>query len=178
MSVAAILMAAGGSRRLGRPKQLVEVEGRTLVRRTAELLLEAGYEPVVVVLGAVVEPVRAELAPLPVDSVAREGWQSGMAGSIGAGLAALPDRVEATLVTPCDLPKLELGVLAALKAESGPEALAACAFAGTLGPPALFGRRWFDDLARLEGDGGAKSLLRRHGAREIPWPEGAEDLDE
>jgi molybdenum cofactor cytidylyltransferase len=181
---AALLLAAGGSTRLGRSKQLVTHRGRTLLRAAAEALVAAGCEPVIVVLGADAARLRDELAGLDVRVAVNEGWTGGIATSIRRGVETLLDLeadADALLLAPCDQPRLTGEVLRRLIAahDGSAEGCVACAYAGTVGVPALFGSAWFDRLARLAGDRGAKALLLDAGDRlvRVPWPDGAVDVD-
>ena len=102
-------MAAGGSARLGRPKQLLEYEGKPLLRRAAETALASHCRPVIVVLGAQAEACAAVLSDLPVRIVVNEGWQEGLASSIRAGLAVLERErpgVDAAILSVADQPYL------------------------------------------------------------------------
>ena len=93
-----VLLAAGSSSRLGRPKQLLVHGGKTLVRRAAEAAVEAQCGPVVVVLGAQAQAVASELAGLPVHTVHNADWEQGMGVSLHVGVQALAPEVEAALV--------------------------------------------------------------------------------
>lgn len=177
MNPAAIVLAAGGSRRLGRPKQLLELQGEALVRRAARLCLESGFDPVLVVLGSSAAEVEAALAGLTVRCVANPDWPEGMATSIRAGLKALPAGVGAVLLLPCDQPAVSADLLQRFRrAHAGsPGTTFASAYAGGAGIPALFPGSRFAELAGLRGDRGAKALLE--GAELIPFAEGAFDID-
>ena len=185
--IAAVVLAAGESSRLGRPKQLVEYRGRSLIRGAVEAALGAGCSPVVVVLGAQAERVRQEIEPLDVRAVVNPAWREGMAASVRAGIAeieATAGEVEAVVLTGCDQPHLSADVLRRLlEAYRGREdpaaSMAACDYAGTLGSPALFARTEFARLLALDGDRGARGLLRAEDERviRICWPEGARDVD-
>ena len=106
-----------------------------------------------------------------------------MGSSLAAGVRAAASRpeLEAVLILPCDLPRLRAEVLTGLhkvcKKEGRP--IAACAYAGTVGTPALFAREIFGELLALTGDRGAKDIIRKDLSRvaELPWPEGADDVD-
>src|SRR3990170_2001437 len=87
--IGGLLLAAGGSRRLGTPKQLLEFEGKTLLLRAAEALVETSCEPVVVVLGAEIERSKDEIEDLPVSFAINDDWESGMSSSIRVGLEKL-----------------------------------------------------------------------------------------
>jgi CTP:molybdopterin cytidylyltransferase MocA len=183
--IAAVVLAAGGSSRLGRPKALVEVEGSPLVVRAVDAVKGGGCDPVIVVLGADASRVRAALADRLVSLVIHDRWADGIAASIRAGIASLVPRpeVEAVLLAVSDQPALDARVvtrlLEAWNDRPAGSTLAACSYGGTLGTPAVFSRARFDDLARLSGDRGAAVLLRRDPARvaAIAWPEGAADVD-
>ena len=175
MSIAAIVLAAGAGRRMGGPKALLVVEGETLLRRAARAALAAGCAPVAAVVG----PWDPELEDLDVLVVPNPEADEGMASSLRAGLAALPDDVEAVLVLAVDQPAVDAdllrGLLALFRASAGRPA--ACTYADTLGIPAVLPAHLFPDLRALRGDRGAKAILVREGAASLPFPEGAQDLD-
>ena len=177
MKLPAVLLAAGASRRLGRPKQLLQVEGESLLHRSARLALEAGFDPVVVVLGAGIDDLRPVLLDLPVQVASNPAWEEGVASSIQAGLAVLADDVAGAAFLVCDQPALDRGHLEALRRifEADPERAVASTYAGTRGIPAILPRSAFDRLARLAGNQGAKALLGD--ANPIPFPGGELDLD-
>jgi molybdenum cofactor cytidylyltransferase len=184
LRVAAIVLAAGASTRLGQDKQLVRVGGEPLLRRTARMAAEAGCAPVVVVLGFEADRMQAELEGLALEVVVHPGWAEGMGSSlrrgveVARGMEAVPDAV---LVLVCDQPRLSVEHLGALierqRQSSAP--ITASAYAGRAGVPAIFARRVFLELAGLQGDRGARDLIRRHGeaVETVAWPEGSVDLD-
>jgi molybdenum cofactor cytidylyltransferase len=182
--IAAVLLAAGGSSRLGRPKQSLRYQGCSLLRRAAEAALEGGCGRAVVVLGAEADQLRPELEGLSVTAVLNERWNDGMAGSIRAGVEEAlrgSDSPDALLLLLCDQPHLSAGVVRRVldAFDRRPGRCVACEYEETVGPPALFERSWFDALLRLEGDQGAKRILRDAGEAlvRVPWPEGAVDID-
>ena len=182
--VGLILLAAGGSRRLGSPKQLVtDAEGRSLVRRAAETALGSACRPVVVVLGAAAEAVQAEIAGLPLTVSVNPEWQTGLASSLKAGLNMLAEAhaLDAVVVMLCDQPQVTsalLDSLVAAHAGTGHE-IVACEYDGVLGVPALFGRMLFGTLAALAGDEGARKVIKNyHGpTTRLPFPAGVLDID-
>jgi molybdenum cofactor cytidylyltransferase len=183
-TIGAVLLAAGGSERLGRPKQLLRHRGSTLVRRAATAALEAGCSPVVVVTGARHEAIRAELELAAVEIVHNRDWSRGIAGSIRVGVkrvAAASPAVAAVVLLASDQPALDRGVIERLVAafDGKPGRRVACAYAGTVGVPALFERELFDALTRLDGDRGAQPLLLAEPGllARVPWPEGEHDVD-
>ncbi len=165
MSVAAIILAAGGSHRLGQPKQLLMYGGETLLNRAIRIALEAGASPVVAVLGAEFERMRESIESRSVIAVHNDRWRQGMGGSIHAGMQALrvcaPD-VEGVLLMSCDQPRLTADHLRALMVAFSDEVaavIAASAYAGVHGVPALFPRETFDALRGLRGEKGARSVI-------------------
>ncbi len=163
-----VLLAAGGSRRLGQPKQLVQMAGETLVHRAARLALATAPADAVLVLGAHAEAVLAGVATLALRPVQCADWERGMGTSLRAGLAALSPACQGALVLLCDQPDLDATHLQALVQawRRDPSRAAASAYAGVLGVPALLPRAWFPELAALDGDRGARDLLRQR-ARDV-----------
>lgn len=178
---ALVLLAAGGSRRLGRSKQLLELDGETLVHRAARLGLATSPAAALLVLGAQTDAVHAATAGLPLQRVDCPDWTDGLGASLRAGLAAVPDHCAGALVLLCDQPALGAAHLQSLvDAWRGqPERAAASAYDGVLGVPALLPRGWFGALSHSSGDRGARDLLRAHRDEVIavPAPALARDID-
>jgi molybdenum cofactor cytidylyltransferase len=179
MKGAAIVLAAGGSRRLGQPKQLLKFDGETLVRRTARAAL-ALRGPVVIVVGREQDRIADELRGLPVTVVPNEHWERGIGSSIRRGLAALPD-CDAVMLLVCDQPHVTseiLGQLLTTHEQTG-TSIVASAYAGTLGVPALFEKGLFSELRSLPDNQGAKSIITAHSdsVATISFPKGAIDID-
>jgi CTP:molybdopterin cytidylyltransferase MocA len=181
-SHAAILLAAGGSRRLGAPKQLVTIDGEPLVRRAALALLETNPRQLYVVVGAMADNVYASVADLGAQRVECPDWSLGLSASLRAGIAALPLETGSALVALCDQPALDESHLARIVELSReyPDRAVASAYAGVLGVPALLPRSWFAGIANLRGDVGARELLRANAARveAVAAPALAHDVDE
>ncbi|MGC2636045.1 MAG: nucleotidyltransferase family protein [Acidobacteriaceae bacterium] len=181
--IAAVVLAAGASRRLGEPKQLIEIEGESLVRRSARLAVEAGCGPVFVVLGFAAERMQAELAGLAVDVVVNADWAEGMGASLRRGVRAAAARpeVDGALAMVCDQPRLtaeHLGKLIQEHREAG-SAVTASGYGGGAGVPAVFARSLFGELLDLQGDRGARGVIEAHAeeTHTIAWPEGEIDID-
>lgn len=179
----AIVLAAGGSSRMGSTKQLLEIGGKALVSRAVDAVLGSRADPVVVVLGADAERVRAAIARRPVVTVVNADWPEGLSSSIRAGLSALLSAapgLDAVVVALCDQPALSseaLARLAALHRSTG--RIAAARYGGRNGAPAVFGREHFAALGALSGDQGARALLngRPEAVAALDLPELGADLD-
>jgi molybdenum cofactor cytidylyltransferase len=164
-TVAAVILAAGASRRLGQAKQLVRQGSETLLERTIRVVREAGVAGVFVVLGAQRELISASIAFNDAELVFNENWEKGIATSIHAGLRALdthPGEWSATLILSCDQPKLSashLREMLQVLAEAQQKSIVASSYADTLGIPAIFPRSVFPQLLALRGDKGARAIL-------------------
>jgi molybdenum cofactor cytidylyltransferase len=183
--IAAVVLAAGAGRRFGGPKQVRVHHGKPLVRWTVEAALGAGCAPVFVVVGAHADETRRAIDGLAVRVLANPGWPEGMASSIRCGVAAAAQEPETAgvLLVPCDVPAIDAQVLGRVLATAvggdGAIRTTACAYAGTVGTPAVFPRSRFERLMALEGDRGAKVvLLDEPEIARVEWPAGALDVDD
>ncbi len=184
-TIPAIVLAAGGSRRLGQPKQLLRLNGETLLARVVRLAFEAGLSPVLVVLGAQAELLRPQAMLHPAQIVINAEWEQGLSTSIRAGLTALemhPAHLCGVMLLTCDQPRLSAAHLIELLQAflAHPQPAIACSFyAGDRGIPAIFPRAAFPLLQALSGDKGAKDLVRRAAFPivEFPFPGGEIDID-
>lgn len=188
---AAVVLAAGGSSRLGdgAAKQLLPWQpGGTLVGRAADIALAAGaVDEVVVVVGHRADEVQAALGERPVRAVVNPHWQIGQSSSVAAGLASLGPEVSAALFVLADQPNVAPGVLDRL-VERHRQTLAPVVApvyqGGQRGNPVLFDRRTFPELLALHGDTGGRPLIQRYGSQvaqvEIaaPLPQGIETMED
>jgi len=179
IGAAAVILAAGGSRRLGRPKQVVSWQGEPLVRRAARAAVESSCARTLVVVGAAEAQVRDALVGLAVDVVSNGDWAEGIASSIRCGVADVAaGGVGAVLLVACDQPALTASHLDRIVASWGRGARAVGSrYAATLGVPALFDRSLFPSLLALRGDAGAKKLLGDGETAAVDWAAGAIDVD-
>ena len=175
--VAGVVLAAGASRRMGRNKMLLELEGESLVRRAARRALEAGLSPVVMVLGHEGERVRAELAGLPCDCAINPDYTGPTSGSLHRGLERLPADVEAAVVLLADMVlvtrQMLEGLVAAARRSAAP--LFVSRYGEVTAPPLLFRRSLFGELMAWTGEGCGKAVVQRHKAEAVylDWPSAA-----
>ena len=182
-AVALLLLAAGASTRMGRPKQLLPYRGRTLLRHAAETAVVAGCAPIVLVTGALHDELLAEIVGLPILAVHNPDWETGMASSIRAGLAAVAaaaaPRAVLVMLTdqPLVTPELLRQLIVQQQATQAP--IVAAAYGETLGVPAIFDKSLLPELLKLQGAQGAGRLIARLGAAvgQVAFPAGLLDVD-
>jgi molybdenum cofactor cytidylyltransferase len=164
-AIAGLLLAAGASRRMGRPKLLLPVGGKPMLRWAAEALVAAGLSPVVAVLGHEALAVGETLAGLPVLRLENRSYPEGQASSLRAGVGALPPTCRAAAVALGDMPGLRAAAVVKLVEafRSGGKGIALPVYHGRRGHPVVFDlERYRTELLALSGDEGGRSLLARH----------------
>ena len=185
MSVAAIILAAGASRRLGQPKQLLVYGGETMIERVIRQASECGATPVIAVLGAYHEMIGEAVRSSNFTPVVNSAWEQGISSSIQAGLTAVEEAAPhalGALVLACDQPRLSAEHLRAMlevfRAQAA-QAIVASAYQGVLGTPAVFPCEVFAELRALRGDKGARALLMQPPCPlvSLPFPGGEIDID-
>ena len=179
---AAILLAAGASRRMGRNKMLVELDGHSLVRRAVRRVFEAGLDPIIVVVGREAERVQTELTGFPCRFVTNPDYTGPTSTSLHLGLDALPAKVDSAVVILGDMPfvtsEMLRQVVAAARSTSAP--LVVSRYGDVLAPPLLFRRLLFPELLAWHGEGCGKEVVRRHQGEAVilDWPaESLKDID-
>lgn len=184
--IAAVVLAAGLSRRMGQAKLLMPVGGRAIVRYVVESVLAGGVDLVWVVTGPDVEPIEAALAGLEVQIAVNPAPEEGQASSLRAGIAALPASVDAVLIALGDQPSLAPPIIPALLAarRTSPKLIVAPRYRDGQGNPVLFKREIFPELLRLTGDQGARPIIQKEPARvewvelDLPMPPDVDTLDD
>ena len=181
---AAIVLAAGASTRLGQPKQLLQLDGESLLHRTVRTAGEAGCDPIFVVLGYEADYMEQELIDLAARPAINPDWRSGMGSSLRSGIEAVMEEIPTppkTFILLCDQPTLSAEILSKLldasaKAKS---LITASSYAGRSGVPAIFDRQLYPYLLRVEGDQGARSVIQRYADQttSVDFPGGILDID-
>ncbi|MGE5073117.1 MAG: nucleotidyltransferase family protein, partial [Anaerolineae bacterium] len=169
---AGIVLAAGGSTRLGRPKPLLDWRGQPFVHAVASTALAAGLDPVVVVTGSEAGEVGQAVADLPVQVVNNADWQSGQASSIRAGLRSLPASTGAAVFLLADQPQIHFDVIQALTDTHAAELypiVAPLVMMERRANPVLFDRVTFADLMALQGDVGGRAVFSKYRVEFMPW---------
>jgi molybdenum cofactor cytidylyltransferase len=166
-NIAILILAAGLSRRFGDGhKLLAEIDGKPVIRHVVETALQTDHRPVLLVTGHQADRVTAAAGrDGRLQVVHNPAYADGLAASLQAGLAALPTGTDGVLVCLGDMPDVSGTVLDQLAAAFNPvEGRAIClpVFNGKRGNPALWGAQFFPELARLQGDSGARSLFTPH----------------
>lgn len=187
MSVAAIILAAGASSRLGEPKQLLRFQNETLLARSIRLAAESGADPILAVVGAHWERIRKSVQFTPAIPAVNPQWKQGIASSLQVGLHALvaeSPSSEGVLLMTCDQPYLSSAYLRSLlesfRAHHA-QRIIASGYAGTVGTPAVFPQAMYARLRSLQGDQGARvvlaeerdtlvCILLEHGEIDIDYP--------
>ncbi len=179
-----IILAAGASTRLGTPKQLLNFEGKTLLNRILETAKKTQLKTVVV-LGSNAEKIQKTIKDPSIDIVVNENWKIGMSSSIKTGLKTLlkiePD-LSTVILLLCDQPFITNDtILRLIRTQSeNTNSIVACEYGNTIGTPALFTKEIFEELLNLEGDKGAKPLIKKYKDTNlslISAPEAAFDID-
>ena len=169
---------------MGSPKQLLQIEGKSLIHRTAEIALATDCYPVVMVIGANKPQIAPEIVDLPLTIIDNPMWHEGMSSSVKMGLAGVYmtyKEIEAVIILVCDQPYLSVSLLERMVEiyTTKKPRLIACRYGEELGVPALFDRTLFEELLDLKGDKGAKPVLMKHldEAHILQFEAGSIDLD-
>jgi CTP:molybdopterin cytidylyltransferase MocA len=169
--IAGVVLAAGGGSRFGGAKQLAELDGRPLLEHAIRSIEAVpAIERVVVVLGARADEVRAGVDLGATEVVVCEDWAAGQSASLKTGIAAIAGDADAAVITLGDMPRVTPQVIsrfADLAAEHGARARARAVYDGVPGHPVVLGSAYFDAVAEIEGDIGARELLRSIGVERI-----------
>ncbi|KUK45776.1 MAG: hypothetical protein XD73_1350 [Anaerolinea thermophila] len=168
---AGVVLAAGGSKRLSTPKQLLDWQMEPFVYQAAQHALEAGVAPLIVVTGAYHDQVVQALAGLPVEIVYNPDWQQGQSISMKAGLKALPEGCGSVMFLLSDQPQISSELIRQLMDRyfQNRKSITAPMVNGQRGNPLLFDRSAFSALAEVEGDRGGRAVINRFEVDWLPW---------
>ena len=168
-----VLLASGLSRRLGRPKQLLDYRGKPLIRHVAEIAISAGANETIVVVPA--GQFRDLLADLPVTLIENPDAEEGISAAIRRAVEAAGEA--RILFTVCDQPRVTAAHLRAILDRSAP--IVATGYSSIAGVPAAFDPGFAPELLALRGDRGARSVIQAHpdALDVIPFPDAAFDVD-
>ena len=183
-NVALIILAAGSASRMGKPKQLLNYQGNSLIFHAVKVALNSICKPVVVVLGAYAEEIKLQIDKLPIQIIENPFWETGMASSIRAGITVVNEsnpELDAVIIALADQPLIRTAVFNQLvqSYQETENIIIASAYADVVGVPALFDCVLFPELIQLECDRGAKALMRKYQDEvfSIAIPEAAIDID-
>lgn len=161
LAVAAIVLAAGESRRFGQPKQLLPIGDKTMIQHVVDIALDSPLEQVIVVLGCRATEIRASIAGRPVQVVINQEWKSGLSSSVRTGLLAVKPEVSAALFVLADQPGVTTEVIAKLieRHRETRALIVVPTHRGRRGNPVLFDRSLFTELMQVKGDQGGRRLI-------------------
>ena len=180
----AVILAAGGSSRLGESKQLIQFRGKTLVRRAVDAARDAKCSPIVAVTRSDDDKIDIELQQSAATIARNQNWRCGIGTSIRTGVQRaieIAPKMDAILLLACDQPFVDAGIIKQLMARRSEtkKEIVASSYANTLGVPALFDRSCFAELLALEDESGAKKIIlsNRERVAELSFPKGKIDID-
>lgn len=180
-NIAILILAAGSSSRLGRPKQLLELQGKTLLQKSIESALEVSQN-VVVVLGANEQLIQPTISEYQIEIVLNNNWENGMSSSIQTGMSIIDDKnYEAVLIMLCDQPFVDAPLLKKMieTFRQSEATILASSYENKIGVPAIFHSNLFPKLRQLSGQQGAKFLIKNNleQTQEFTFEKGIIDID-
>jgi len=183
-SYAIVILAAGSSSRMGRPKQLLPFYGKSLLEHTVDTASETDANPVIVVLGANASLLEKEISEKKVHIAENTGWEEGMASSVRCGIKTLVQiapYADAAIIMVCDQPFVSpalLNDLVTAQKNTG-KAIVTSRYEHAIGPPALFHKTVFAELLGLKGDAGARKIIEQRGddVATVSFDKGEIDID-
>ena len=179
-----ILLAAGQSARLGKPKQLLNYKGKTLLAHSLQIAIETQLQPIVTVLGANLDTLKQSIEPINTTIVINQEWSEGMASSIRCGieeLVKIAPSIAGIIIMVCDQPYVTAKLLTDLveKYKYSLKPIIASSYNNNIGTPALFDKTIFALLLSLKGDSGAKKIMKSNPdwVETVNFPFGEIDID-
>ena len=179
-----VILAGGASTRLGQPKQLLRYHGKTLLDHSLDEAINAKVDAVVIVLGKNADLFKDEINKEKVSVVVNKDWIEGMASSVRLGLDALLNSkpyIDAAIFMVCDQPHISSSILNTLitTQQKTTKQIVTCNYGESIGPPALFHKKYFRQLMELKGDIGARNIIQENmnDVATVLFPEGKIDID-
>ena len=179
-----VILAAGASTRLGRPKQLLQYRGKTLLAHAINEAVNSNADAVVVILGKDANLFKKEIDESKVRVAINSSWEEGMASSVRLGLSTLFNTkpyVDAVIFMVCDQPHISSSILNKLitTQQKTTKQIVTSNYGNSIGPPALFHKKYFEELMKLSGDAGARKIIQKNmnDVATILFPEGDIDID-
>ena len=183
-SIAAIILAAGASRRMGQPKQLLPYQGQTLLSHAIQCAIASSCKIVIVILGAHVDKIEPQISQLPIKIVKNSNWNKGISSSIACGVSYIQEQdlnINGVVFLTCDQPLISTVIVDQLieAHDLSNKPIIASQYENTLGIPALFSNSFFAELTELKADRGAKIIINKYPELVYPinFQLGAIDLD-
>jgi len=179
-----VILAAGASTRLGKPKQLLQYHGKTLLNHAVNEAINAKADAVVIILGKNADLFKNEIDNEKVRVVINKDWEEGMASSVRLGLDTLlkiRPYIDAVMFMVCDQPHISSLVLNELitAQQKTTKQIVTCSYGESIGPPALFHKKYFREMEKLKGDVGARNIIQQNmnDVATILFPDGKIDID-
>ena len=179
-----VILAAGASTRLGKPKQLLQYRGKTLLAHAINEAVNSNADAIVVILGKNADQFKKEIDDRKVRVAVNSSWEEGMASSLRLGLGTLLNDkpyIDAVIFMVCDQPHVLSSILNELivTQQKSTKQIVTCNYGDSIGPPALFHKKYFKDLMKLSGDTGARKIIQQNmnDMTTIVFPEGEIDID-
>jgi len=179
-----VILAAGASTRLGKPKQLLQYRGKTLLAHAINEAVNSNADAIVVILGKNADQFKKEIDDRKVRVAVNSSWEEGMASSLRLGLGTLLNDkpyIDAVIFMVCDQPHVLSSILNELivTQQKSTKQIVTCNYGDSIGPPALFHKKYFKDLMKLSGDTGARKIIQQNmnDMTTILFPEGEIDID-
>lgn len=171
VETAGVILAAGGSKRMGCPKQLLNWQGIPFIAQVAQNALEAGLKPLIVVTGADQELIEGAVRHLPVQFVNNPDWASGLSSSMKVGLRALPQHCDSVVFLLSDQPQISPLLIRQLleRYAKNRAPITAPMVGGRRGNPVLFGSTTFNALMQVQGDQGGRAVFSQYDVDWLPW---------
>ena len=179
-----IILAAGQSNRLGKPKQLLKYQNKALLQHAIDTAKQSSVQSIIVVLGSNADIILNKVDISGIRMVKNADWQNGMASTIGCGvqaLLALDSTIDSVILMVCDQPFVTSDLLNSLieKQKETGKSIIASQYGDTIGTPAFFHKLFFAELMALTGNTGAKKIMMQHNdlLATVPFPRGSIDID-